>query len=45
MANYQEAIKRCYLWAVNVKKDKTPWPEFKKGVLKLEEELPGEDNQ
>lgn len=40
VANYQEAIRRCYLWAVNVKKDKTPWPIFKKEILKLEEELP-----
>lgn len=45
VANYQEAIRRCYLWAVNVKKDKTPWPIFKKEILKLEEELPWEDNQ
>ena len=45
VAMYQEAIKRCYLWARNVKKDKTPWPEFKKEVLKLEEDLPWEDNQ
>jgi len=45
VAMYQEAIRRCYMWAVNVKKDKTPWPIFKKDVLKLEEDLPGEDNQ
>ena len=42
---YQEAIRRCYMRAVNVKKDKTPWPIFKKEVLKLEEDLPWEDNQ
>ena len=40
VANYQEAIRKCYLWARNVKKDKTPWPEFKKEILKLEEDLP-----
>ena len=45
VANYQEAIRKCYLWARNVKKDKTPWPEFKKEILKLEEDLPWEDNQ
>ena len=45
LLNYQEAIRRCYLWARNVKKDKTPWPEFKKEILKLEEDLPWEDNQ
>ena len=33
---YQECIRRCYLWAQNVKKDKTPRPVFKKEILKLE---------
>ena len=45
VAEFQECIRRCYLWARNVKKDKTPRPEFKKEVLKLQDELPGEDNQ
>ena len=42
---YQEAIRNCYRWAKDVKKDRTPWPEFKKDVLMLEEDLPWEDNQ
>lgn len=42
---YQEAIRNCYRWAKDVKKDRTPWPEFKKEVLKLEGDLPWEDNQ
>ena len=45
VAEFQECIRRCYLWARNVKKDKTPRPEFKREVLKLQDELPGEDNQ
>ena len=45
VATFQECIRRCYLRAQNVKKDKTPWPVFKKEVLKLQDELPGEDNQ
>lgn len=42
---YQECIRRCYLWAQNVKKDKTPRPVFKKEVLKLEWDISWEDNQ
>lgn len=42
---YQECIRRCYLWAQNVKKDKTPRPVFKKEVLKLEGDISWEDNQ
>ena len=45
VATFQECIRRCYLRAQNVKKDKTPWPVFKKEVLKLQDDLPGEDNQ
>ena len=45
VAMYQEAIRNCYRWAVEVKKDKTNRPDFKKWVLKLGEDLPGEDNQ
>lgn len=45
VATFQECIRRCYLRAQNVKKDKTPWPVFKKEVLKLEENISGEDNQ
>ena len=45
VAEFQECIRRCYLWARNVKKDKTPRPEFKREVLKLNDNLPGEDNQ
>ena len=45
VAEFQECIRRCYLWARNVKKDKTPRPEFKKEVLKLDDNLPWEDNQ
>ena len=45
VAEFQECIRRCYLWARNVKKDKTPRPEFKREVLKLQDNLPGEDNQ
>lgn len=44
VAEFQECIRRCYLWARNVKKDKTPRPVFKKEVLKLNDNLPGEDN-
>ena len=40
VAEFQECIRRCYLWARNVKKDKTPRPEFKKEVLKLDDNLP-----
>ena len=43
--NYQEAIRNCYKRAVNVKKDKTPRPSFKKDILKLEEDVSWEDNQ
>ena len=42
---YQECIRRCYLRAQNVKKDKTPRPVFKKEVLKLEWDISWEDNQ
>jgi hypothetical protein len=28
-----------------VKKDRTPWPEFKKDILKLDEDVSWEDNQ
>ena len=45
VATFQECIRRCYLRAQNVKKDKTPRPEFKEKVLKLNDNLPGEDNQ
>ena len=45
VATFQECIRRCYLRAQNVKKDKTPWPVFKREVLKLQDDLPGEDNQ
>ena len=45
VAEFQECIRRCYLRAQNVKKDKTPRPVFKKEVLKLQDDLPGEDNQ
>lgn len=33
---YQEAIRNCYRWARDVKKDKTARPTFKKDILKLE---------
>ena len=45
VATFQECIRNCYRWAQNVKKDKTPRPEFKEKVLKLNDNLPGEDNQ
>ena len=45
VAMYQECIRNCYRWAQNVKKDKTPRPEFKEKVLKMVDELPWEDNQ
>lgn len=45
LINYQEAIKNCYRRARDVKKDRTPWPTFKKDILKLEEDVRWEDNQ
>lgn len=39
LINYQEAIRNCYKRARDVKKDRTPWPEFKKDILKLEEDV------
>lgn len=45
LINYQEAIRNCYKWARDVKKDKTPRPSFKKDILKLEEDIKWEDNQ
>lgn len=45
LINYQEAIRNCYRWAREVKKDKTPRPSFKKDILKLEEDVKWEDNQ
>ena len=45
LINYQEAIRNCYKRARDVKKDRTPWPEFKKDILKLEEDVSWEDNQ
>lgn len=40
VALFQECIRNCYRWAQNVKKDKTPRPEFKEKVLRLREDLP-----
>lgn len=45
LINYQEAIRNCYKRARDVKKDKTPRPEFKKDILKLDEDIKWEDNQ
>ena len=45
VATFQECIRNCYRWAQNVKKDKTPRPEFKEKVLKLTDDISGEDNQ
>lgn len=45
LINYQEAIRNCYRWVREVKKDKTAWPTFKRDILKLEEEVSWEDNQ
>lgn len=45
VVTFQECIRNCYRWAQNVKKDKTPRPEFKEKVLKLTDDISGEDNQ
>ena len=45
LIKFQEAIRNCYMWARDVKKDKTSRPDFKKNVLKLEEDVRWEDNQ
>lgn len=39
LMKFQESIRNCYMWVRNVKKDKTSWPDFKKNVLKLEEDV------
>lgn len=45
LIKFQEAIKNCYRWARDVKKDKTSRPAFKKDILKLEVDIRWEDNQ
>lgn len=42
---FQDAIRNCYLWVTNYKKIKITWPDFKRDVLKLEEDIKWEDNQ
>ena len=42
---FQDAIRNCYLWVTNYKKIKITWPDFKRDVLKLEEDVKWEDNQ
>lgn len=42
---FQDALRNCYLWVRNVKKDKITRPDFKKDVLKLDEDVKWEDNQ
>lgn len=39
LIKFQEAIKNCYRWARDVKKDKTSRPDFKKNILKLEGDI------
>lgn len=36
---FQDAIRNCYLWVTNYKKIKITWPDFKRDVLKLEEDV------
>ena len=36
---FQDALRNCYLWVRNVKKDKITRPDFKKDVLKLDEDV------
>lgn len=42
---FQDAIRNCYLWVTNYKKIKITRPDFKRDVLKLEEDVKWEDNQ